>query len=340
MGGVFRSTRSTKVQTRARLSVHEVGDTEPVISVILPVYKNSDQLNILVNRLVVVLAGMKLTSEIILVDDGSPDDSWRVITNICSASTTCRGIRFTRNFGQHAAIKAGLQCGRGTYFVLMDADLENRPEDLPKLWNLIQSSDFEIVLGRWSDEGKRDRLSRLFHRLIAAGTYDHRTLENAATFRIFSRRVRNQLLLYPESNAVYGPLMHQLGYAMGLVEIDRDVQQAPSSRYTFRSRLRLAAPLLLQSSQAFARLGSLIGLLLFGGSALMLGFAWLRFIFAGGNTFSTTSLAAIGLGGLFGALLALLGLALASINQLLVQVRQRPAFHVRDTLNFEFPYEE
>ena len=117
------------------------------LSVIIPVYNSEDSLLELYRRLKNTIENkLKLTYEIILIDDGSRDGSWNIIDGLCKKNSMVKGIKFTRNFGQHPALMAGLKHARGNGAILMDADLESPPEDIKKL--LIKAREgFDIVHG-------------------------------------------------------------------------------------------------------------------------------------------------------------------------------------------------
>lgn len=157
------------------------------ITVILPVYNNESQLMELTARIDQQFDLLAVRGEILLIDDGSMPQVWETILRITASFTRAKGVRFARNFGQHAAIRAGLELGQGSVFVLMDADLENRPEDIPKLYRHLKASPHQIVLARWANSPQKRFLSRTFHRLISDGNYDPNVLAGAATFRLFTR---------------------------------------------------------------------------------------------------------------------------------------------------------
>jgi undecaprenyl-phosphate 4-deoxy-4-formamido-L-arabinose transferase len=107
---------------------------EPYISVIIPVYNEEENLPELGERLMRTLTGMGRTFEIILVDDGSHDRSWEILTELHQKyPANLRALQFNRNFGQHQAIFAGFQAAKGQVMITLDADLQNPPEEIPRL---------------------------------------------------------------------------------------------------------------------------------------------------------------------------------------------------------------
>jgi glycosyltransferase involved in cell wall biosynthesis len=301
------------------------------LTIILPVFNNNGQLLELVDRINRQFQILDLDGEILVIDDGSEPDTWNLILQLTSSFKRARGIRFSRNFGQHAAIKAGLEFGRGTCFVLMDADLENRPEDIPKLVATLRSSQNEIALGRWQNSHQKRPFSRTFHRLIAAGNYDPQQLVGAATFRIFTRKIRDELLKYGEQGPVFGPLMHQLGFRFDLVDVERDASSAPKSRYGLARRLRLAKPLLATFLLGAAlRFFVSIGAIAISVALVVSAVVVFRFAVAGGDLASTNAIYGL----LVASLVAYIGLGMSVLifvsNLILGEVRKRPSYHIAE----------
>ena len=114
------------------------------LSVVSPVYLAEKSIDELVKKLKKTLVAITNKFEIILVDDGSPDNSWGIITNHCQADSRIKGIKLSRNFGQHYAITAGLENSKGSYVIVIDCDLQENPNYIKKL---VQKKDegFEIV---------------------------------------------------------------------------------------------------------------------------------------------------------------------------------------------------
>jgi len=123
------------------------GPDRPLISVVVPVFRNEATLERLCRRLGTALEPLSPAFEIILVEDGGGDGSWEVIRRLAAADGRVRGLRFSRNFGQHYAISAGLAVCRGRWAVVMDADLQDSPDEIPELVRMIREEDFHIVSG-------------------------------------------------------------------------------------------------------------------------------------------------------------------------------------------------
>src|SRR5262249_11196019 len=126
-----------------------MNDFQPInVSVVVPVYGSATTLRPLTDRLVAVLQALALTYELVFVDDGSRDQSWQVLQELHAAgSCYTTVIRLMRNYGQHNALMCGFRHCRGSYIVTMDDDLQNPPEELPKLLKEIQTRELDLVYG-------------------------------------------------------------------------------------------------------------------------------------------------------------------------------------------------
>jgi len=176
------------------------------------------------------------------VDDGSTDGSWSVIEALADDYPELSGIRLSRNFGQHAAIVAGLSQVSGELTCLMDADLEHQPEDLPALLNPMNSgADLVVAV----DEGSARRRSsdlfqRVFGRLAKSSTHP-----KALTYRVMNRSFKDALLEYDEVDIVLGPLMSSMGFTQHYVPVQRTSPVGRSTSYSRSKRLSLGLKALL-----------------------------------------------------------------------------------------------
>lgn len=219
-----------------------MSDTE--LSVIVPVFNNSESLPELIDRInAACLEVCKQDFEIILVDDGSHDDSWGLISS--SPFATVRGLKLSRNFGQHAALKAGFAEAQGRYIVMMDADLEERPELISDLMAKL-AEGFDVCFTAYPVESKSHgrRTSRIFHRAVRLlSDRDHSP--NIMTMRGFNRKVLDAILRHGERRPVYGPLIVGLGFSSTTILVEMPAHKGRQSSYSFLKRLRLALDYLI-----------------------------------------------------------------------------------------------
>ena len=300
------------------------------LSFVIPVYNNAVTIRELFDRLSDALRPITDEYEIIFIDDGSVDESWNLIRTIGSEDERVVGIHFSRNFGQHPAISAGLQRARGEITVLMDADLQDRPEELAKLLEPFDRQDaLDIVYTQFElESGGKSRLtSRLFNRAFARISGSNQP-PNVGTYRAFSRKVRQALLEYPEVGAVYGPLMVQMGYDQTFVTVARSEAVGRKTSYTFGKRLALAVSALISYSAFLHWIVTLTGLALTLLSGLYLTAITIQYI-VGTRVLVNGQLLLIGITILLsGVTLMCIGILTAYTTRIYQEVLARPRFHI------------
>ncbi len=161
------------------------------VSIVVPVYRSEASLPLLVERLMAVFTAQAGDFEIILVNDGSPDRCWELIAEMARANPRIRGINLMRNFGQHNALLCGIRAARHDVIVTLDADLQNPPEEIPKLLAKLEEG-FDVVYGQPEkpQQGiRRDTASKLVRRLLKTMQVD--TAEIGNSFRAFRTQLRD-----------------------------------------------------------------------------------------------------------------------------------------------------
>jgi dolichol-phosphate mannosyltransferase len=306
------------------------------VSVVLPVYRTGQYLHELYDRLVAVLTDAAGDFELILVDDGSPDGAWAVITELARHDRRVKGIRLSRNFGQHPAICAGFEHATGDLVVLMDADLQDRPEDIPLLMQQLKD-DCDVVytvkegvteppLVRWT--------SRLYHAAITRLT-GVAVPRNVGTFRLFTRRMLRALLAYPEYNVLYGPLMFHVGFGSAVVPVPRAERRGGRSSYSFRKRLALAVNSLLSYTDFPHRFLVSFGGLIFVLSVLYAIALCVRYLVARDAVPPGLTLLALLITLSLGSLMMGLGIIGMYVFRVYQEVLHRPRYIAARTLNLE-----
>ena len=306
------------------------------VSVVIPVYRNEASLEELVDRLVQTLTVMGKRFEILLIDDGSPDQSWEVIQALSAAHSEVVGLRFSRNFGQHPAIAAGFERARGDVTVLMDADLQDEPEQLPLLLSkLEEGSDVVYTMNVDDAGGSSSRLtSALFHYAFSK-VASVNVPQGIGTYRAFNRKFREAVLSYPERRPLYGPLMLYMGFTASFVAVRRQPSAAGGSGYTFLKRLTIAADTLASYTNVPHRILLFLGTALTAGSALYL-------VVLIADYFIRGPALASGLTLLLGVMLLLMGGVLLSIGilgsyvfRVFEEVLGRPRYLLADSIDAE-----
>lgn len=235
----------------------------PVISVVIPVYRAENCLEELYRRLVAALQTVSPDFEIILVEDCGNDDSWGVIERLAALDGRVRGMQFSRNFGQHYGITAGLDHCNGDWVVVMDCDLQDRPEEIPRLYAKAQEG-YDVVLarrGERQDPPLKRLTSWLFYRVfsyLADIEYDGQT----GNFRIMSRKVVENLRTMREQLRFFGGLVQWLGFPTASIEVEHAERFEGQSTYTYAKLWKLASETIIAYSDKPLRMAVRFGFLM------------------------------------------------------------------------------
>lgn len=238
----------------ARIIAPHVGLTEGTeaidIAVVVPFYKGRAFVEELVGRIRAGLEKKGISFQIVLVDDRSPDDGWSAIESMAAADSRILGIRLSRNFGQHAAISAGIAYARARWYVVMDCDLQDPPEAIPALYKHAVTNELDIVIAERAASGhgrRRNFGSRAFYGVLrwASGLELSADIGN---YRIFSHKVAEAYRSYPEQLRLFPALMVQLGFETGFIRIPRSRRAEGQSSYTYRKLASLALETILAYS--------------------------------------------------------------------------------------------
>lgn len=308
----------------------------PHISIVVPVYKAENCLDELYRRLVDALETITADFEIILVEDCGGDHSWEMIERLSASDSRVKGLQFSRNFGQHYGITAGLDHCDGDWVVVMDCDLQDRPEEIPRLYAKAREG-YDVVLAR---RGKRkDPLlkrvtSWLFYKLfsyLADIEYD----EEIGNFRIISRKVVQAFRLMREQLRFFGGLINWMGFPTAKIDVEHADRFAGETSYTFGKLLKLAIESIIAYSDKPLRLSIKLGFTL-----AMLAFLYGLYIiyyalFHGAAVSGWSSLIAslYFIGGIIIAILGILGIYLGKTFD---ESKKRPLYIVRRATFNEF----
>lgn len=296
------------------------------LSVVVPVYNNAGSLDELVARLRMVLEDIA-PFEIILVDDGSRDDSWLVADALAGADQRVVAMRLSRNFGQHRALTAGLHRADGDVVIFMDADLEDRPEQIPVLLAEFADTEIDVVYTKWETPGlKPSPTSRVFNWTYARMSGVEMPA-NLGAFRAFRRNVADALRSYGEQGLVYSTAMPQMGFTSTFVTVERSEVEGRQSSYTLRKRLNLASQILVSYSDLPHRVITGMGLGMAMLSGIYLLFILVQFSFGQALPDGLTLLLSVTVL-LSGVLLLTVGVLFAYTFRIYQEVLGRPRYHI------------
>jgi len=208
------------------------------LSVVIPVYGCRACVRELYRRLCETLARITQSYEMIFVDDSSPDDSWSLLEELAARDGRVRALRLSRNFGQDAAITAGLSRSRGAWTVVIDCDLEEPPEAIPALYAAAEEG-FAIVRGVRKG-GPRRRLRDFLGHLWLRSLLESKGNRDYGTLSLLSRPVVTSFLRLKDRDREFRLMLDWLGFQRTTVEFERRTRHAGQSSYTFRRLLRVA----------------------------------------------------------------------------------------------------
>ena len=237
----------------------------PELSVIVPALNEEETLGALYSALSTSLAGHVRSWELVIVDDGSTDATRDVIAALHTADPRVNGIVLSRNFGQEAAIRAGMGVARGVAVVLMDADLQDSPAALPTLiaaWR--EGADVVYGVRKSRKEKALLRFAMSSYYRLAARTMSIDLPRDAGGFSLMSRRVVDALNAMPEHERYIPGLRAFVGFRQVAVPIERSVRHAGTSKYSFGKRSVGAVNALVAFSKLPLRLASIAGAVLSG----------------------------------------------------------------------------
>jgi dolichol-phosphate mannosyltransferase len=305
------------------------------LSVVAPIYNEGSLVSEFVKQ--VVENVLKITSdyEVILVDDGSVDDSWSFIVKETEGNKKVKGLKLSKNFGHHFAITAGLHNSSGEWVVVMDSDLQDRPEVISDLYKKAQEG-YEVVF-----VSRRNRpesfvyksLQKLFYlslRILSGIKFD----SSQANFSIIHRKVVEAFMKFPEHARFYGSTITWLGFKRSFIEARHGQRFSGKPSYTIKKRISLAADIIISFSGRPLRFAIILGIIM-SIISLILSLWILIGVFSWGFTvigWPSLMASVLFTGGSILVVLGIIGIYLGRVFQ---EVKSRPLYIVSETKNVE-----
>lgn len=296
-----------------------------VLSIVLPAYNEEAMLLKTAKTLKDILNKENIKYQLIFVDDGSEDLTWKRIEEAAGLDPGITGIHFSRNFGKEAAIFAGLANAEGDCAAVMDCDLQHPPQTLVQMYRMWEQG-YEVVEGVKRSRGKESILHKasagMFYRIMSAAT--KMDMSRASDFKLLDRRAVNSLLEMPEKNAFFRAMSSWIGYRSATVEFDVQEREAGESKWSTRSLIKYAVSNIVGYSSAPMQLVTGAGVLVFL-LAVILGIQTLvRYI--GGHAvegFTTVILLLLLIGSVIMISLGIIGYYISRIYE---EVKGRPKY--------------
>jgi len=303
----------------------------PLISVVIPVFRSVESLEELVRRLIISLEIITSNFEVILVDDGSPDNSWDIISRISKGDGRFKGLRLSRNFGQHPAITAGLKYSSGEYVVVMDCDLQDRPEEIPRLYQMSQQGYEQVVATRGTrqDSFCKRNSSRIYVGILSYLS-GYRINPAVSNFGIYRRCVIDVITSLKEQGRTFGLLALWAGFRRTELEVKHAERPYGESSYSYQALLKLGLLGILSHTDKPLKLSIKFGAYLTATS--LAGGCWiaLRQIIWGHTPIGWTSVM-VAIIFLTGIILSSIGIVGLYVAQSFEEVKERPTSIIWET---------
>jgi len=309
------------------------------LSIVVPVYNSERTLPILVQGLTSVLQPLTSKYELILVNDGSRDESWRVIVELAAVDPHLCGIDLMRNYGQHNALLAGIRIARYDAIITLDDDLQNPPEEIPKLLEKL-AEGYDVIYGTPEKERHgiwRDMASQVT-KLALKGVMGAETARHVSAFRVFRTQVRDAFINYQAPFVSIDVLLTWGTTRFAAVPVRHDPRQVATSNYTFRKLVVHALNMTTGFSTWPLQLASMMGFgfTLFGGGVLV--YVLGRYFIEGGSVPGFPFLASI-FAIFSGAQLFALGIIGEYLARMHFRMMERPTYTVRSRTFQELKHE-
>ncbi len=299
----------------------------PSISCVIPAFNEARNLGALVPEILATLRSLSTRLELIVVDDGSGDNTSEVMQDLCARHSELVYLQFSRNFGKEPALTAGIDAARGDVMILMDADGQHPVALLPQMFGKwLQGSDVVYAVRRTRDDqsGLQVKLTALFYKLVNFGSRV-KIPPNAGDFRLMDRKVVNALKSLPERNRFMKGLYAWVGFNSTAIDYEPLPRADGRSHFGLRGSLSLALTGILAFSITPLRALTMVGLVL---SALALGYGlWVvgEYFFSG---IAVPGYATIVVGMMFfsGIQLLSIGILAEYVGRIYEEVKQRPPY--------------
>ena len=301
-----------------------------MISIVAPFYNSEKTVSLFIDRVSSVCTEINQQFEIILIDDRSTDETWDQITKCAVISKNVIGYRLSKNFGQHAAITAGISNANGTLIIIMDCDLQDNPVYIK---NLVTKSmeGFDIVCSIKSDK-KHSRFRKLTSHLfytILNSLSDVKLEKNLGTLTLINRKVANEFLKIKDYHRHTSLVFSWLGFKRGFINVEHESRFDGKSSYTFSKLIKHALNGIISQSQKILNASIILGIFM-----ICISFSSILFIFIGSLFLEfNAGWPSLAILILFttGIILFILGVHGLYIGKIFEQVKDRPIFIIDET---------
>lgn len=307
---------------------------QPFISIVSPIYKAENIAIRLVDAIESAVGKISANYEIILVEDGSPDNSWIVLQDIAKRNPKVKAVKLSRNFGQHYAITAGLDEAKGEWVVVMDCDLQDNPDEIANMLSTAKDKHAKVVLGQRlerNDSFSKVWFSKLFYSslsYLSGAEWD----STVANFGLYHRSVVNAIGNMREPIRFFPAMVKWVGFKSVKMPVAHQARDEGASNYSLKRRLKLAMDIILANSdkplRIIVKFGFLVSLI-----AAFIGILYIIRYLTGKTTvlgFTSLMISIWFVGGMIFMLLGIIGLYIGKIFE---AAKGRPIYIVEERIN-------
>lgn len=303
-----------------------------LLSVVIPCYNESMVLKLCYNELKKVLEKLDCEHEIIFVNDGSMDDTLKIIKELAAADCSIGYVSFSRNFGKEAALLAGLKATKGDFVAVMDADLQDPPSLLPQMLRAIQEEDFDSVatrrVTRKGEPPIRSFFARKFYRIIRAMSKVD-IVDGARDYRMMTRQMADAVISLPECHRFSKGIFGWVGFKTKWLEYENTKRAAGETKWSFWKLFKYAIEGIVSFTTVPLRFASLLGFAISFMAFIYLLFIFLRTLILGRDApgYASMLVTILLLGGIQLISIGILG---EYIARTYMESKHRPIYIIKD----------
>ena len=304
------------------------------ISIVVPVYNSENIVSQTVEEIIKESEKSRLNFEIILVNDGSKDNSWSVIKNLALNHKQVKAINLIKNFGQHNAVLCGFQHSTGDFVVTMDDDMQNPPSEIIKLVNKIEEGDYDLVFGKFREK-KHPFYRKLGSKLINylnEKIFKKPKEITLTNFRIIRKDVIKRVLSHNTAYPYIPGLLLMYSTNVANVMVEHHERAEGKSNYTLKKILSLMSNLLINYSSFPLKVLSTIGILV-SGISFFLGLYYLISGLIGGTQVPGWTTLVVLISFLGGFIIILLGLIGEYLSRILDQIANQKSYYIKEVID-------
>jgi polyisoprenyl-phosphate glycosyltransferase len=303
----------------------------PELTIVVPMFRESEHVPVSLAEIESHIVRCCADYEIIVIDDGSPDDTWEQIRRYSADHPRCRGLRLSRNFGKEHAVSAGLEHSTGRAVIVMDGDLQHPPALIEKMLDPWRKGEADVVEAVKTDRGRESAanalFARTFYRMLKwLSGFD---LQNASDFKLLDRKVVDAWKRLSERNLFFRGMTAWLGFRRVQMPFEVPDRVGGRSQWSFIALVRLAMTAVTAFSSSLLQLVTLCGLVFLAFSLIWAAYT-ISFWFTGRAVegFTTVILLLLVIGSFIMISLGIIGLYLARIYD---EVKGRPRYLIAET---------